>query len=98
MTTTNNTNKKESINETIAELKEYMALEAELKAQIEELKKECIDYLIENGIEEETTEDGKIIYREVISRRFASTEFKKVHADLYEAFSRRTSNMRFNIS
>lgn len=46
-------------------------------------------------IKEFMCDDGKITYREVISKRFASTEFKKLHKDLYEAFTKATSSMRF---
>ena len=52
--------------------------------------------MIDNNVDEVISEDGiKATYREVISNRFASTEFKKVHADLYAAFTKKTSSMRF---
>lgn len=79
----------------IKEYKEYQELEAQLKAQMEELKTEAIEILGAEAIDEFTCDEGKITYREVLSNRFCSTEFKKVHADLYEAFIRKTSNMRF---
>ena len=84
-----------NINEVIKEIKEYQDMQEALKIEIEKLKAEAIEYLNENEIDEYMCEDGKITYREVISNRFASTEFKKVHADLYEAFTKKTSSMRF---
>ena len=84
-----------NINEVIKEIKEYQDMQEALKIEIEKLKAEAIEYLNENEIDEYMCEDGKATYREVISNRFASTEFKKVHADLYEAFTKKTSNMRF---
>ena len=84
-----------NINEVINEIKEYQAMQDELKRQIEALKQEAVEYLESNEIDEYMCEDGKVTYREVISNRFASTEFKKVHADLYEAFTKKTSSMRF---
>ena len=84
-----------NINEVIKEIKEYQAMQDELKRQIEALKQEAVEYLESNEIDEYMCEDGKVTYREVISNRFASTEFKKVHADLYEAFTKKTSSMRF---
>ena len=84
-----------NINEVIKELKEYQDMQDALKIEIEKLKAEAIEYLNENEIDEYMCEDGKVTYREVISNRFASTEFKKVHADLYEAFTKKTSSMRF---
>ena len=77
-----------NINEVIREIKEYQDMAEALKVEIEKLKAEAIEYLDEH-------ESGKVTYREVISNRFASTEFKKVHGDLYEAFTKKTSSMRF---
>ena len=84
-----------NINEVIKEIKEYQDMQEALKIEIEKLKAEAIEYLNENEIDEYMCEDGKVTYREVISNRFASTEFKNVHADLYEAFTKKTSSMRF---
>lgn len=84
-----------NINEVIKEIKEYQDMQEALKIEIEKLKAEAIEYLNENEIDEYMCEDGKVTYREVISNSFASTEFKKVHADLYEAFTKKTSSMRF---
>lgn len=87
-----------NISEVIKEIKEYQDMQEALKIEIEKLKAEVIEYLNENEIDEYMCEDGKVTYREVISSRFASTEFKKVHADLYEAFTKKTSSMRFTCS
>ena len=85
-----------NINEVIKELKEYQDMQESLKAEIEKLKAEAIEYLNENEIDEYINDNGtKVTYREVVSNRFASTEFKKVDADLYEAFTKKTSSMRF---
>ncbi len=84
-----------NINEVIKEIKEYQEMQESLKNEIDKLKAEAIEYLNENEIDEYMCDDGKVTYREVISNRFASTEFKKVHADLYEAFTKKTSSMRF---
>ncbi len=84
-----------NINEVIKEIKEYQEMQETLKNEIDKLKAEAIEYLNENELDEYMCDDGKVTYREVISNRFASTEFKKVHADLYEAFTKKTSSMRF---
>lgn len=84
-----------NINEVIKEIKEYQDMQEALKVEIEKLKAEAIEYLNENEIDEYLCDEGKVTYREVLSNRFQSTEFKKVHADLYEAFLKKTSNMRF---
>ena len=89
-----------NINQIIKEYKEYSAMEKEIEKQLEALKKQAIDYLNENEIDEYMNEDNgdKITYREVISKRFQSTEFRKIHADLYSACTRPTSTMRFTCS
>ena len=79
----------------IREYKEYQELEAQLKKQMEELKAEAIEIMGAEAIDEYSCDEGKVTYREVLSTRFASTEFKKLHADLYAAFTRKTSSMRF---
>lgn len=85
----------ESMKSIIKEYKEYQELEKQLNAQMEELKAQAIAIMGEEKIDEFTCDEGKVTYREVLSKRFASTEFKKVHADLYEAFTKQTSSMRF---
>lgn len=79
----------------IKEIKEYQAMQEELKKQIEELKSEAIEYLNMNEINEFMCDEGKVTYREVISTRFDSTAFKKDFADVYAEYSRKTSSMRF---
>lgn len=79
----------------IREYKEYQELEAQLKAQMDELKEQAIKIMDSEAIDEFTCDEGKVTYREVLSNRFASTEFKKIHGDLYKAFTRQTSSMRF---
>lgn len=89
--TTNTTN----IKDVIREIKEYQAMQDELKKQINELKEEAIEWLDENEVDEILTNEGKITYREVISKRFNSTAFKKDFADIYDEYTTQTSNMRF---
>ena len=89
--TINNTN----IKDVIKEIKEYQAMQDELKKQINELKEEAIEWLDENELDEILTDEGKITYREVISKRFNSTAFKKDFADIYDEYTTQTSNMRF---
>lgn len=84
-----------NINEVIKEIKEYQAMQDELKRQIEALKQEAVEYLESNEIDEYTCDEGKVTYREVISNRFDSTSFKKDFADIYAEYSKKTSSMRF---
>lgn len=81
--------KNTNINEVIREIKEYQEMQDALKVEIDKLKAEAIEYLNENEIDEYLCDEGKVTYREVLSNRFQSTEFKKIHADLYEAFTKK---------
>jgi predicted phage-related endonuclease len=87
-----------SINEVIKELKEYEAIQEQLKKEVELLKAQAIKYLEENGIDEVATTEGKVTYREVISNRFDTTSFKKDFMDVYEEYVRQTTSMRFTIN
>lgn len=84
-----------NIDETIKQIKEYLVLQEQLKAEIETLKAACIKYLDEHATDEYLCDEGKITYREVLSNRFQSTAFKKIHGDLYKTFVKPTVNMRF---
>ena len=87
-----------NINEVIKEIKEYQAMQDELKRQIEALKQEAVEYLESNEIDEYMCDEGKVTYREVISNRFDSTSFKKDFADIYSEYSKSTSSMRFTLN
>lgn len=84
-----------NINEVIKEIKEYQAMQDELKKQIEALKADAIEYLQANEIDEFLCDEGKVTYREVISNRFDSTSFKKDFADVYSEYTKKSSSMRF---
>lgn len=89
------TMKATNINNIIKEIKEYQAMQEALKAEIEALKADAVEYLKANDIDEYMCDEGKVTYREVISNRFDSTSFKKDFADVYEEYIRKTSSMRF---
>ena len=70
-----------------------------LKSEVEKLQTECKEYMIENNIDEVISDEGiKATYREVISKRFDSTAFKKDFADIYSEYSKATSSMRFTLN
>ena len=88
-------NNNHEINTIIRQIKEYQDLQEQIKTELEVLKAEAINYLNDHEVDEVLTDEGKITFREVISNRFDSTAFKRVHADLYVAFTKKTSNYRF---
>ena len=93
------TMKNTNFNEVLKELKEYNEMMTALKAEVEKLQDEAKAYMTEQGIDEVITDDGiKATYREVISKRFDSTAFKKDFADVYAEYSKSTSNFRFTLN
>lgn len=82
----------------IAELKEWEALKAEAEEQVENLKDQLKAEMTKRETEELPV--GKYIMRyvTVLSSRFDSTAFKRVHADLYSAFTKQVTSRRFTIS
>lgn len=94
-TATTTTIKAIDIKSVIKEIKEYQAMRDALDKELDELKDEAIEYLTEQDIDEILTEEGKVTYREVISKRFDSTQFKKDFADIYSEYQKQTSSMRF---
>lgn len=67
--------------------KEIEAKENEIKALMD---KTCVNELI--GTEHKAT------WKEVVSNRFDSKAFKKDHADMYEAYQKKSASMRFTFA
>lgn len=88
-----------NINAILKEMKEYRDMQAQLESEIEALKAQAIEYMEEQGIDEVIADDGtKATWRSNISSRFDSTAFKRVHADLYNAFVKKTEYRRFTLN
>lgn len=87
------------IDEIMNELAEYRKLLEETKAVISSLEDEVKTYMAENELDEVLSDTGHhATWRAVISNRFCSTEFKKVHGDLYVAFTKQTETKRFTFA
>lgn len=79
----------------IKEIKEFEDMKKALTKEVDKLKAECIEFMEAEGIDEIVTDEGKVTYREVVSKRFDSTSFKKEYLKLYEEYLKLTTNMRF---
>ena len=86
-----------NINEIIAEIKEYQEMQEALKAEIENLKAQAIEYLNENNISEyvNMNDGSRITYKEIIQQRFNTTDFKKDFLDIYKEYCKPSSYMKF---
>lgn len=82
----------------IEELKELEELMEEVKAEAEAVR-DCIkEEMLDRGVEE--LEAGQYIIRwtSVLSNRFDTTAFKKLHGELYKAYTKQTASKRFSIA
>lgn len=90
--------KNTEIRNTVAELQELYAQADELKAMIT-----AREALIKEEMEARETEElnlGNVIIRftSVLSNRFDTTAFKKLHQDLYNSFLKQVASRRFSIA
>ncbi len=90
-----------NMNELIAKieaLNEWEALLDEAKAEAEAIRDSIKAEMLERDTEE--LEAGQYIIRwtSCLSNRFDSTAFKKVHGDLYKAFTKQIASRRFSIA
>lgn len=86
------------IRQTVNELQALYAQADELKALINER-----EALIKEEMEARETEElnlGNVIIRftSVLSNRFDTTAFKKLHQDLYNSFIKQVASRRFSIA
>ena len=77
---------------------EYKRIIEEAEAELESLKKIAISRMEDRGTIELKSDEHKATYKEVVSNRFDSKAFKADHADMYEAYRRESSSMRFTFA
>ena len=90
--------KNQDIRNTVTELQDLYAQADQLKAMIVER-----EALIKEEMEARETEElnlGNVIIRftSVLSNRFDTTAFKKLHSDLYNSFLKQVASRRFSIA
>lgn len=82
----------------VEELIEWTSILDEAEAMVESLKDFIKSEMQERGVEE--LEAGTHICRftTVLSNRFDTTAFKKLHGELYKAYTKQTTSRRFSIT
>lgn len=91
----------DDMTKTIKELKTYISLKKELDAQIKALEDQIKEYMTANNLQELISDDLLTVcrYKEVISKRFDTTAFKKSEwADLYDQYCKESKTMRFTVN
>lgn len=90
-----------SRNELIAKieaLNEWEAVIEEAKAEAEAIRDSIKQEMLEQDTEEMTAGQYIIRWTSVLSNRFDTTAFKKVHGELYKAYTKQSQSRRFTIS
>lgn len=90
-----------SRNELIAKieaLNEWEAVIEEAKAEAEAIRDSIKQEMLERETEELTAGQYIVRWTSVLSNRFDTTAFKKVHGELYKAYTKQSQSRRFTIS
>lgn len=82
----------------INDLRELEELIEEAKAEAEKLKDEIKNEMLKQNTEEMTVGRYIVRWTSVLSNRFDTTAFKKIHGELYKAYVKPVSSRRFTIS
>ena len=90
--------KNQTVRQIANELQELYAQQDELKALIVEKESIIKQEMIDREVQELNLGNMVIRFTEVISNRFNTTEFKKLHLNLYNAFLKEVTSKRFSIA
>ena len=82
----------------IEALNEWEALMEEAKAEVEALRDEIKEEMLQRDTEELTAGQYIIRWTSVLTNRFDTTNFKKHYAELYKSFTKQSASRRFTIS
>jgi len=86
------------IEKKIADLKEYKRMAEDLDAQITALENDIKAEMEAQNTDTLITRLFKVTWKTIISKRFDTTAFKAVHAELYEQFVRPQESKRFVVA
>ena len=82
----------------VEELREWQTILDEAEAMVESLKDFIKAEMNERGVEEMEAGTHICRFTTVLSNRFDSTTFKKLHGELYKAYTKQVTSRRFTIS
>lgn len=84
--------------EKIEALNEWETILEEAKKEADKIREEIKADMASKELEEQNIGQYIIRWTPVLSNRFDTTAFKKVHGDLYKAFTKQVSSRRFSIA
>lgn len=82
----------------VKEIKELTRMKEELEAEISSIQDEIKTVMTEQNVDELVTNEYKIRWKEVESKRFDTTAFKQKYLDLYNQFTKCAVCRRFTIA
>lgn len=82
----------------IKELKELEELVKEAELEIEVLKDELKAEMLKRETEELVADKYIVRWTTTVSNRFDSAVFKKLHNELYKAYTKQVTSRRFSVS
>lgn len=87
------------INEIMKTIAEYARIAEEAQKVVDENKDILKAYMTEESLEELIGDEHKATYKSVTQNRFDSAGFKKAgYEELYKAFQKPSTSMRFNFA
>ena len=87
------------IQKLLHELKELEILKDGLNDEIKKYENKIKEFMTQRSLEEVLGEEGeRVIFKPVSSKRFDTTAFKKRFYDLYEAYTKTSTNHRFKFT
>ena len=86
------------INVKMKQIAEYRMIKKQAEAALAELEKELKDYMLDEGLNVLIGDEHTATYKSVTSNRFDSAWFKADNPQMYEAYKRADTAMRFTFS
>lgn len=88
----------ETMNSKINELRELRRMADELNSEIESIQDEIKAHMTAEQVDTLTGANWKVTWKEVVSKRFDSTAFKKAMPELAEQYTKETRSKRFSLT
>lgn len=84
-----------AIDNRVIKIADLEARKREIDAELEALKDELKDEMVERGVDELHGSKYRVSWKEVVSSRFDSALFKRERKSLYDAYLKSVSSKRF---
>ena len=86
------------INAIFSEMAQYKAIIKQAEAELTKYEAEVKDRMTTSGVDEILGNEHHATYKEVVQNRFDSKAFKADHVDMYTAYQKPSTSMRFTFA